>query len=357
MLHVTKAEIPIGLFVVEFRTIDKWLSGLIARDKLFMLNLLHHEGVEAEYSLSVKELSIKFVFPESMIKASLTSLVKQGVLQKHRIDTRHYCYRFTRYTSLMKNDLRFVSFQVGGEEVVPLLHYCLYSVVDDGSVVDKSWIEIVDRLSYAGRLVLFWLISKSSSAGIVTPGTKELAKFAGVGVDGVRNQLRSLISLDVITKLSSGFTGKYLYGVTNSRYGLLFSQEGKRLVHHSNLLIEQYQSNSAYEELVNSIIMQNQEGSNHQVRRVLGDIHSDLLKPAVAKHLLFNLSIHCIQHPDVNLYLETLCPLSVAYQRSLAEEFDGDEQQIKVELSEVIGKVIRGLKSDFDASLAFPDNW
>ncbi|CDU08215.1 hypothetical protein VCR14J2_610318 [Vibrio coralliirubri] len=340
--------------MIEFRVIDKWLSGLIARDKLFMLNLLHHEGVEAEYILSVKELSIKFVFPESMIKASLTSLVKQGVLQKHRIDTRHYCYRFTRYTSLMKNDLRFVSFQVGGEEAVPLSHYCLYSVVDNGRSVDKSWIEIVDRLSYAGRLVLFWLISKSSSTGIVTPGTKELAKFAGVGVDGVRNQLQSLIGLGVITKLSSGFTGKYLYGVTNSRYGLLFSQEGKRLVHHSNLLIEQYQSNSAYEELVNSIIMQNQDGRNHQVRRVLADIHSDLLKPAIAKHLLFNLSIHCIQNPDSNFHLEALCPLSKAYQGILDNELNVDElEMIKVGLSEVM----KGLKFAFDASLTFSDNW
>ncbi|PTO69512.1 helix-turn-helix domain-containing protein [Vibrio splendidus] len=340
--------------MIEFRVIDKWLSSLIARDKLFMLNLLHHEGVEAEYILSVKELSIKFVFTESMIKASLTSLVKQGVLQKHRIDTRHYCYRFTRYTSLMKNDLRFVSFQVGGEEAVPLSHYCLYSVVDNGRSVDKSWIEIVDRLSYAGRLVLFWLISKSSSTGIVTPGTKELAKFAGVGVDGVRNQLQSLISLGVITKLSSGFTGKYLYGVTNSRYGLLFSQEGKRLVHHSNLLIEQYQSNSAYEELVNSIIMQNQDGRNHQVRRVLADIHSDLLKPAIAKHLLFNLSIHCIQHPDSNFHLEALCPLSKAYQGILDNELNVDElEMIKVGLSEVM----KGLKFAFDASLTFSDNW
>lgn len=357
MLHVTKCEMPIGLFVIELRIIDKWLSGLIARDKLFMLNLLHHEGVEAEYILSVKELSIKFAFPESMIKASLTSLVKQGVLHKHRIDARHYCYRFTQYTSLMKNDLRFASFHAGGEEVDPLSRYCLYSVVDDGSGVDKSWIDVVDRLSYAGRLVLFWLISKSLSAGIVTPGTKELAKFSGVGVDGVRNQLQRLTNLGVITKLSSGFTGKCLYGVTSSRYGLLFSEKGKRLVHHSNLLLERYQSNNVYEEVVNSIIMQNQEGRSCQVKQALVDIHSDLLKPAIAKRLLFDLSKHCIQHPDANLHLETICPLSKAYQRSLAEEFDGDEQQIKVELSEVIGKVIRGLKSDFDASLTFSDKW
>ncbi len=356
MLHVTKAKIPIGLFVIELRVIDKWLSGLISRDKLFMLNLLHHEGAKAEYILSVKELSIKFAFPESMIKASLTSLVKQDVLQKHRIDTRHYCYRFTRYTLLMKNELRFASFQAGGEEADPLSLYCLYSVVDDGRGVDKSWIDVVDRLSYAGRLVLFWLISKLS-AGIVTPGTKELAKFSGVGVDGVRNQLQRLTSLGVITKLSSGFTGKYLYGVTSSHYGLLFSEEGKRLVEHSNLLLDRYQSNSDYEKVVDSIIMQNQEGRSYQLQRALVDIRSDLLKPVIAKHLLFNLSIHCIQHPDSNFHLETICPLSKAYQRSLAEEFDGDEQQIKVELSEVIGKVIRGLKSDFDASLTFSDKW
>ncbi|MEZ8310587.1 hypothetical protein AB6C57_18065 [Vibrio splendidus] len=340
--------------MVEFRIIDKWLRGLIARDKLFMLNLLHHEGVEAEYILSVKELSIKFAFPENMIKASITSLVKQGVLHKHRIDSRQYCYRFSMYSVVMKNHLRFASFQPDRGEVDALSLYCLYSVVDKGSGVNKSWIDVVDCLSYAGRLILFWLISKSPLGCIATPGTKELAKFSGVGVDGVRNQLERLISLGVITKLSSGFTGKYLYGVTNSRYGLLFSQEGKMLVHQSNLLIEQYQSNSAYEELVNSIIMQNQEGRNHQVRRVLVDIHSDLLKPAVAKHLLFNLSIHCIQHPDANFHLEALCPLSKAYQGILDNELNVDElEMIKVGLSEVM----KGLKFAFDASLTFSDNW
>lgn len=322
-----------------------------------MLSLLRHEGVESEYSLSVKDLSIKFAFPKSMIKTSLTSLVKQGVLQKHRIDSRNYCYRFTMYTALMKNEWRFASFRVGGKANDPLLLYCLYSVVDDVNGADKSWIDIIDSLSYSGRLVLFWLISKSSSTGIVAPGTKELARFSGVGVDGVRNQLQSLINLGVITKLSSGFTGKFLFGVINSHYGLIFSGKGNRLVHDSNLLLERYQSNNTYDEVVNSIIMQYQERLSEQGLRALADIHSDFFKPAIANHLLFNLSIHCVQHPDVNLHLETLCPLSKAYQRTLAEEVACNEQRVSQELSEVIGKVVKKLKLGFDESQTFSDNW
>ncbi len=354
MLHVTKAKIPIGLFVVEFQIVDKWLRGLIARDKLFMLNLLHHEGVEAEYILSVKELSIKFAFPENMIKASITSLVKQGVLHKHRIDSRQYCYRFSMYSVVMKNHLRFASFQPDRGEVDALSLYCLYSVVDKGSGVNKSWIDAVDCLSYAGRLILFWLISKSPLGCIVIPGTKELAKFSGVGVDGVRNQLERLISLGVITKLSSGFTGKYLYGVVSSSYGLLFSDEGRKLVSYSDLLLESYESNYDYDVLVSSIIMQSKGECCDEVKRALIDIHSDLLRPAIAKHLLFNLSIHCIQHPDTNFHLEALCPLSKAYQGILDNELNVDElEMIKVGLSEVM----KGLKFAFDASLTFSDNW
>ncbi|WP_215404087.1 hypothetical protein [Vibrio gigantis] len=336
---------------------NTWLSNLTARDKIFMLNLLRHEGVESEYSLSVKDLSIKFAFPKSMIKTSLTSLVKQDVLQKHRIDSRNYRYRFTMYTALMKNEWRFASFSAGGKPTDPLLLYCLYSVVDDVNGADKNWIDIIDSLSYSGRLVLFWLIFKSSSTCIVAPGTKELAKFAGVGVDGVRNQLQSLINLGVITKLSSGFTGKFLYGVINSHYGLIFSERGSRLVHHYNVLLERYQANNDYDGVINSIIMQNQEDLSELGQRSLADIHSDFFKPAIAKHLLFNLSIHCVQHPDVNLHLETLCPLSKAYQRTLAEEVACNEQRISQELSEVIDKVVKKLKLGFDESRAFSDNW
>ncbi len=65
--YVTKLKIPVGLALIEFHFIRTWVSDLTARDKLFMLNLLLHEGVGTEYSLSVKESSLWFAFPKSMV--------------------------------------------------------------------------------------------------------------------------------------------------------------------------------------------------------------------------------------------------------------------------------------------------
>jgi len=345
----------------EMYLLNTYLEKLNSRDKIFMLNLIYKDGIRVDYQISVKELSGRFTFPEAMIKASLTSLVKQGFLQKYKVDSKNYHYKFSSNTAATRMRDRHYSQSNTEKKLTPLQAFCLYSESAEegrGLVVGEK--EHVNKLSYAGRLILFWFLiheGENVSSIVINPGTKLLSEFAGVGADGVRNQVQKLIGLGALVQLTSGFTGKHLYGVMNNVFVIALTEEKKQLVWQYNRLLNLFLDTCDYHKTIDDIFMRYSFRSmnNQESEGAFENVRSDLMRPVVYKHLVTQIILSYINSPKSTLvYSKNICFLSAAYQNSLGE---CDPESSRNNINKCIADVVEALDLSLREAIDALNGW